>query len=291
VNGNKLGKDMLSKMKTSVVVAALLLAVSAHAKDTSVAAPVKINVEAIQASLSELPAVEIPVKASKMMEAASKEAKLATAKAILESVLKQRPQMAIQLVASLVKASPETASQVATLGASVVPQYATQIIKVAAASAPAYAKDIALASCMAYPSQTENIVSLVSSVVPAARAEIVSSVSRQSELLRFISAALAQSGGQGGTGSIKTSTSSISQLRTAEGVKQLERGIASTYPTGWIVTVSFINGVLTIIEEDPDGGKETTTITESDFPDPNNIVIISGGEPGQAPDRPSVYNL
>jgi len=285
---------MLSKMKTSVVVAALLLAVSAYAKDTSVAAPAKINIEAIQASLSELPAVEIPVKASKMLGAASKEAKLATAKAILESVLKQRPQMAIQLVASLVKASPETASQVATLGASIVPQYATQIIKVAAATAPAYAKDIALASSMAFPSQQENIVSLVSSVVPAARAEIVSSVNRQSDLLRIISQALGQSAGTG-TGAVTQTKVSINDITNAneETRQQLERGIAASYDSSKTVEVVFTPAGIEVFVYDADGERPSTstiTINRASFPkDGADVTVVTGGDKGQDPDRPGIY--
>jgi len=278
---------MLSKMKTSVVVAALLLAVSAYAKDTSVAAPVKINIEAIQASLSELPAVEIPVKASKMLRAASKEAKLATAKAILESVLKQRPQMAIQLVASLVKASPETASQVATLGASIVPQYATQIIKVAAATAPAYAKDIALASSVAFPSQQENIVTLVSAVVPAARAEIVSSVNRQSDLFRMISDALAQTQV---SGNVQTKKVTIAQLTNdSDTIKSyLEAGIKASYPSNFNVVVTVSPAGISIKVNDASGNSvEDVDISANQlFPDDaDSVDLITGGQAGQDPLR------
>ena len=277
---------MLSKMKTSVVVAALLLAVSAHAKDTSVAAPVKINVEAIQASLSDLPAVEIPVKASKMMEAASKEAKLVTAKAILESVLKQRPQMAIQLVASLVKASPETASQVATLGATIVPQYATQIIKVAAATAPAFAKDIALASSAAFPSQQENIVALVSSVVPSARAEITSSIARSSELQRMISNAFAQIQT---SGTVQTQKFTISDLtnRSSELQTFLENGIKGSYPADFDVQVTIGPTGITVKVNDASGNPvEDIEITNNQlFPDANEVTLVVGGQAGQDPLR------
>jgi hypothetical protein len=213
VNGNKLGKDMLSKMKTSVVVAALLLAVSAHAKDTGIAAPAKINVAAIQASLSELPGVEIPVRASELMKAAPKEAKVETAKAILKSVLEQRPQMAIQLVASLAKASPESAGQISTLALAIVPQYGDAIIRVAAVNAPQYAAEIAAAAVAAYPASQSDVIKWISLAVPSAATAINSAVERQvaqDQYVRLVSEALGQnSGGGGNISSIKETLSSI----------------------------------------------------------------------------------
>jgi len=286
VNGNKLGKDMLSKMKTNVVVAALLLAVSAHAKDTGIAAPAKINVAAIQASFSELPAVEIPVRASELMKAASKEAKVETAKAILKSVLEQRPQMAIQLVASLVKAAPETASQIVTLGVAIVPQYATDIIRVAAATAPTFAKDIALASSMAFPSQQESIVRLVSSVVPSARGEISSSVARQFEMQRMISDALAQTQV---SGNVQTKKVTIAQLTNqSDSIKSyLEAGIKSSYPAGFNVVVTVGPAGITIKVDDASGNNvEDIDISANQlFPDSDSVTLITGGQSGQDPLR------
>ena len=95
-------------MKTSVVVAALLLAISsAQASDVRLG-EVKTNVkfEAIQSSLNGLSAVEIPAKAADLVKSASKENRLETAKVILLDVLNQRPQMAVQMVASLSKVAP-----------------------------------------------------------------------------------------------------------------------------------------------------------------------------------------
>lgn len=203
---------MLSKMKTSVVVAALLLAVSAYAKDTNVTAPSKINIAAIQASLSELPAVEIPVKASELMKAASKEAKLETAKAILKSVLEQRPQMAIQLVASLVKASPESASQISTLALAIVPQYGDAIVRVAAISAPQYAAEIAVAAVAAYPASQSDVVNWVSLAVPSQASSVSAAIEQratENQYVRFITDALAQGGGGGTILSVKETLSKI----------------------------------------------------------------------------------
>lgn len=209
---------MLSKMKTSVVVAALMLAVSAYAENTGATAHSKINVAAIQASFSELPAVEVPVKASELMKAASKEAKLDTAKAILKSVLEQRPQMAIQLVASLVKASPESASQIATLALAIVPQYGDSLIRVAAVNAPQYAAEIAAAAVVAYPASQDQIVNWVSLAVPSESSSVASAVEKQVteiQYIRLISEALSQTSGGGNIASVKETLSSIIAGNTA----------------------------------------------------------------------------
>jgi len=293
VNGNKLGKNMLSKMKTSVVVAALLLAVSAHAKDTGIATPAKINVAVIQASLSELPAVEIPVRASELMKAASKEAKVETAKAILKSVLEQRPQMAIQLVASLAKASPESAGQISTLALAIVPQYGSAIVKAAAASAPAYAADIAASMVKAYPASQADVATWISLVVPSQSASVQASVERQStanNYLRMISAALAQEGNAVGTILVRKETLSkiiaqdpVLQQKLVDGLQsQLDKQAEieakklqqqandSNSPDGTYekvvekkkITIQIIPGVgFTVVETVV--SKETVTVTKS----------------------------
>jgi hypothetical protein len=229
VNGNKLGKNMLIKMKTSVVVAVLLLAISAHANGSGIAAPAKINVAAIKASFSELPAVEIPVKASELLSAATKETKIETAKAILKTALEQRPQMAIQLVASLAKASPESASQIATLALAIVPQYGDALIRVAAVNAPAYAAEIAAAAVAAYPASQDQITKWVSLAVPSASAAVANAVERQSteiQYVRLITEALSQSGTGGNIKSVKETLSRIIagdpvlQTKLAEGLQQ-----------------------------------------------------------------------
>lgn len=254
---------MLSKMKTSVVVAALMLAVSAYANDTNGAAPTKINVAAIQASLSELPAVEIPVKASELLKAASKEAKLETAKAILKSVLEQRPQMAIQLVASLVKASPESASQISTLALAIVPQYGDAIIRVAAISAPQYAAEIAVAAVTAYPASHSDVVSWISLAVPSASTVVSSAVERQvteTQYVRFISDALAQAGGSGNITSVKETLSSIiagdANLQTLlqnglqeqadEQAKDAANNAAADIPAGGSTTITVVEKTIEI---------------------------------------------
>ncbi len=186
-------------MKKSVVVAALLLAISsAQASDVR---PVEtksgVKVEAIQASLKGLSAVEIPAKASELIKNASKANRLETAKVVLQQVLSKRPQMAVQMVASAVKASPESAAGITSLAISLVPQHADVIIRAAAVSAPRFADEIAVASSLVFPDNKADIVSIVSGVVPASADQVAKAVANPP--VRLTSGALADSHATGGT--------------------------------------------------------------------------------------------
>jgi hypothetical protein len=190
---------MLSKMKTSVVVAALLLAISsAQASDVrSAEKKVSVKVEAMQASLNGLSAVEIPAKASDIVKAASKESQLETAKAVLQQVLAKRPQMAVQMVASILKAAPETASGVTSMAISIVPQFADVIIRAAAISAPGFASEIAVASAQIFPDNKSDVVNVVSLAVPASADKVANAVANAPT--RLTSGAAADSHATGGT--------------------------------------------------------------------------------------------
>lgn len=165
-------------MKTSVVVASLLLAISSTYASTDRSGEVRkeIDVKAIQSSLVDLPAVEVPVKASALVKAAPESQKLETAKVVLQQVLEKQPQMAIQMVASLIKASPESAAGISSMAISLVPQFAPQILRVAAITAPAQAANISVAAAAVFPDNQKDIIALVSAAVPVAADEIASAV-------------------------------------------------------------------------------------------------------------------
>jgi len=189
---------MLSKMKTSIVVAALMLAISSSYASNADAKDNQVNpkIEAIQASLKDLPAVEIPAQAAKLVKEADKASQLETAKAVLQGVLAQRPQMVVQLVASLVKAAPETAPGVTSLAVSIVPQFADVIIRAAVISAPKYASEIAVAATQVFPDNKADIVKLVSVAVPASADRVASAVAKAP--VRLTSGAAADNHATGG---------------------------------------------------------------------------------------------
>ena len=190
---------MLITMKTSVVVAALILAFSSAQASEIGSAVIKSNVisEDVSSSLAGLSAVEIPAKAAKIVKAASDETRLATAKLILEEVLNHRPQLAVQMTASIVRVAPETAPLVASWAAAMVPQFGNQIIRAAAVSAPEFAAEIAVASTRIFPNSKTKIIQMVALAVPAAATKIETAFSGVPARLTF--GAVAQEASTGGT--------------------------------------------------------------------------------------------
>jgi len=186
-------------MKTSVVVAALILAFSSAQASEVGSAVAKSNVisEDVRSSLAGLSAVEIPSKAAKIVKAASDESRLATAKSILKEVLNHRPQLAVQMTASIVRGAPETAPFVASWAAAMVPQFSDQIIRAAAVSAPEYAADIAVSAIRIFPSSKTKIIQMVALAVPASAAKIETAFTGAPA--RLTSGAVAQEASTGGT--------------------------------------------------------------------------------------------
>ena len=115
---------MLRFKRFSVFVASLLLASSAFASKDAVS------------TINELPAIEIPAKAAELVRSAPVDKQLHLSRSILTSVLKERPQMAVQMVATLSKVAPDSAPVIAVIASSIVPQYGDVILRAAAASAP-----------------------------------------------------------------------------------------------------------------------------------------------------------
>ncbi len=146
---------MLRFKRFSVFVAALLLASSAFA-----------STEALS-TINELPAIEIPAKAAELVRSAPAKKQLELSRSILVTVLKERPQMAVQMVATLSRVAPDSAPVLAVIAASIVPQYGDVILRAAAASAPDKAEVIAATSGIFFPDSQDLVVKAVSSAVPA----------------------------------------------------------------------------------------------------------------------------
>ena len=155
---------MLRFKKLSVFIAALLLASSAFASNDTVS------------SINELPAIEIPAKAAELVRSAPVDKQLHLSRAILTTVLKERPQMAVQMVATLSKVAPDSAPVLAVIAASIVPQYGDVILRAAAASAPDKAEVIAATSGIFFPDSQDLVVKAVSSAVPAQTESIAAMV-------------------------------------------------------------------------------------------------------------------
>ena len=155
---------MLRFKSFSVFVAALLLASSAFASQDAVS------------SINELPAIEIPAKAAEIVRSAPLDKQLGLSRSILTTVLKQRPQMAVQMVATLSKVAPDTAPVIAVIAASIVPQYGDVILRAAAASAPDKAEIIAATSGIFFPESRDLVIKAVSSAGPVQADSIAATV-------------------------------------------------------------------------------------------------------------------
>ena len=248
-------------MKTSVVVAALILAFSSAQASEVGSAVAKSSVisEDVRSSLAGLSAVEIPAKAAKIVKAASDETRLATAKLILEEVLNHRPQLAVQMTASIVRVAPETAPLVASWAAAMVPQFGDQIIRAAAVSAPEFAAEIAVAATHIFPSSKAKIIQMVALAVPAAAAKIETTFSGAPARLTF--GAVAQEASTGGT------------IVTYNGL-----------PIGYVAPVGPVIDVI-----DPTDPTQTDPVDPVDPPEPElvffpdslvNVVQVKAGAPG-----------
>ena len=190
---------MLRFKRFSVFVAALLLASSAFA-----------STEALS-TINELPAIEIPAKAAELVRSAPAEKQLDLSRSILVTVLKDRPQMAIQMVATLSKVAPDSAPVLAVIAASIVPQYGDVILRAAAASAPDKAEVIAATSGIFFPDSQDLVVKAVSSAVPAQTESIAAMV--ESLPQRFAASPVGgHNAGGGVTVSIGTGKKSIAQV-------------------------------------------------------------------------------
>jgi hypothetical protein len=151
---------MLSNKRFSLLVAALLMGtVPAMASD-------------VVSTINELPAIEIPAKAASAVRAAPAEKQLELSRQILTAVLKERPQMAVQMVATLSRISPDSAPVLAVIASSIVPQYGDVILRAAAASAPAQADLIAATSALFFPESQDLVVKAVSEGAPQAAASV-----------------------------------------------------------------------------------------------------------------------
>ena len=190
---------MLRFKRFSVFVAALLLASSAFA-----------STEALS-TINELPAIEIPAKAAELVRSAPAEKQLELSRSILVSVLKERPQMAVQMVATLSRVAPDSAPVLAVIAASIVPQYGDVILRAAAASAPDKAEVIAATSGIFFPDSQDLVVKAVSSAVPAQTESIAAMV--ESLPQRFAASPVGGHNAGGGiTLSIGTLKKSIAQV-------------------------------------------------------------------------------
>ena len=247
---------MLRFKKLSVFVAALLLASSAFASNDAVS------------SINELPAIEIPAKAAELVRTAPVDKQLHLSRAILTTVLKERPQMAVQMVATLSKVAPDSAPVLAVIAASIVPQYGDVILRAAAASAPDKAEVIAATSGIFFPDSQDLVVKAVSSAVPSQSESIAAMV--ESLPQRFAASPVGGHNAGGGVavsiGTLKKSIAQVAPVSTI--INPITKKSENLTPSG-------LDQVIQQVEEvNAKAAAGDTTVEEISFVEVINLTIL-----------------
>ncbi len=247
---------MLRFKKLSVFIAALLLASSAFASNDAVS------------SINELPAIEIPAKAAELVRTAPVDKQLHLSRAILTTVLKERPQMAVQMVATLCKAAPDSAPVLAVIAASIVPQYGDVILRAAAASAPGKAEVIAATSGIFFPESQELVVKAVSSAVPSQSESIAAMV--ESLPQRFAASPVGGHNAGGGIavsiGTLKKSIAQVAPVTTI--INPITKETENLTPSG-------LDQVIQQVEEvNAKAAAGDTTVEAVSFVEVINLTIL-----------------
>jgi hypothetical protein len=247
---------MLRFKKLSVFIAALLLASSAFASNDAVS------------SINELPAIEIPAKAAELVRTAPVDKQLHLSRAILTTVLKERPQMAVQMVATLCKAAPDSAPVLAVIAASIVPQYGDVILRAAAASAPGKAEVIAATSGIFFPESQDLVVKAVSSAVPSQSESIAAMV--ESLPQRFAASPVGGHNAGGGIavsiGTLKKSIAQVAPVTTI--INPITKETENLTPSG-------LDQVIQQVEEvNAKAAAGDTTVEAVSFVEVINLTIL-----------------
>ena len=247
---------MLRFKKLSVFVAALLLASSAFASNDAVS------------SINELPAIEIPAKAAELVRTAPVDKQLHLSRAILTTVLKERPQMAVQMVATLSKVAPDSAPVLAVIAASIVPQYGDVILRAAAASAPDKAEVIAATSGIFFPDSQDLVVKAVSSAVPSQSESIAAMV--ESLPQRFAASPVGGHNAGGGVavsiGTLKKSIAQVAPVSTI--INPITKKTENLTPSG-------LDQVIQQVEEvNAKAAAGDTTVEAISFVEVINLTIL-----------------
>ena len=247
---------MLRFKRFSVFVAALLLASSAFA-----------STEALS-TINELPAIEIPAKAAELVRSAPAEKQLDLSRSILVTVLKERPQMAVQMVATLSKVAPDSAPVLAVIAASIVPQYGDVILRAAAASAPDKAEVIAATSGIFFPDSQDLVVKAVSSAVPAQAESVAAMV--ESLPQRFAASPVGGHNAGGGVaasiGTLKKSIAQVAPVTTI--VNPITKKTENLTPSG-------LDQVIQQVEEvNAKAAAGDTTVEAVSFVEVINLTIL-----------------
>ena len=151
------------------IAAATLTAVTLSAKDSTQANPFK-------KPLNSVPVLDLPVKASSIVQKASDADRDTTAASVVQAASELKPASIPVVVAAIAKTSPKQAAAAAAAAAESQPELAAAIVRAAVAAAPGEAHDIVYAVCRKMPSLYQAISMAAAEAAPSARDSILSAV-------------------------------------------------------------------------------------------------------------------
>ena len=163
--------QLLMKKNNSFALAALLASLTCFATSPAQALTEQ-QVSAINKTILEAPAADLPVKASEMVTQAAKKDKEAVAVAVVRAAIAKKPASAVSVVSSVVKAAPATAPAVVAVATKLAPDQMEAIAVAAALSAPELADKIVAAIADVYPKAEERVAKAVMLAVPQSQVKI-----------------------------------------------------------------------------------------------------------------------
>jgi len=159
------------KKNNQFALAALLASLTCFAASPAQALTEK-EVSAINKTIKEAPAADLPVKAAEMVTQSAKKEKEAVAVAVVRAAIAKKPASAVSVVSSVVKAAPATAPAVVAAAAKLAPDQMEAIAVAAALAAPELADKIVAAIADVYPKAEERVAKAVMLAVPQSQAKI-----------------------------------------------------------------------------------------------------------------------
>src|SRR6266568_3594165 len=159
------------KKPNEFALAALLAGLTCFATTPAQALTEK-EVSAINKTIKEAPAADLPVKAAEMVTQSAKKEKEAVAVAVVRAAIAKHAAVAVSVVSSVVKAAPATAPAVAAAAAKLAPDQVEAIATAAALAAPEMADKIVAAISEVDPKAQERVAKAVMLAVPQAQSRI-----------------------------------------------------------------------------------------------------------------------
>src|SRR5437867_2787906 len=159
------------KKTNHFALAALLAGLTCFATSPAQALTEK-EVSAINKTIKEAPAADLPVKAAEMVTQSAKKEKEAVAVAVVRAAIAKKPASAVSVVSSVIKAAPATAPAVATAAARLAPDQVEAIAVAAALAAPELADKVVAAIIDVNPKMAEQVAQAVMKAVPQAQAKL-----------------------------------------------------------------------------------------------------------------------